>query len=216
MASSRTEFDKPVLEQVVKLRETEEKKWAEISSIMDLPVGKLMLAYGVAKVKPKDRIKDPAPRDIVRLRDDEVLSWGDIMCRTGLSEGAARALYTEGTGKDTRGLRIGKGGRHPGSNGLVELDEKPAKPAKKAPAKRAPAGMSKEVGPLQGLEPDAVKPKLEKYAIQVDTGSGIEVIKVKQVKRVAKGTIVLVDADTGASRTIKQDSVVKISRKTVV
>lgn len=51
--------------------------------------------------------------DIAEHRDaeGEFSSWGWLMARTGMTEGAVRRAYREQANKEDRGLRIGKGGR---------------------------------------------------------------------------------------------------------
>jgi hypothetical protein len=134
--------------QAVKLRDRDELAWHDVAGTLDTSVGKVMLAYEFAKVAPGDRVTARTDAElgkkIASLRDKEGLSWGRIMARTGYGEQTVRRLYEDATGTSTKGNRIGKGGRHPGSNGSAR--KAPAKkaaakkaPAKKAPGKRAPA-----------------------------------------------------------------------------
>lgn len=195
-------LDPKFVEKVVKLRDTDGKKWDEISDILNVAPGKCMLAHAAGVLPKKELIKNPTAADVVRLRDEQNLSWGEIMVRTMLPEGACRALYSEATGKDTKGNRIGKGGRHPG-----EGEAKPAKSAKKAPK-----GGEAPAGPLAFFAEDAVKDMLTGYAIKFGDGTAM---KVKSVKKVSKGKAIVVDADSGESRTIKLDSVAQISKRKV-
>jgi hypothetical protein len=207
-------FDEKTSAEIVRLRDDEGYKWGAISDAMEIPSGKAMLIYNFAKVPKKDRIKNATGEDIARLRDDEHLSWGVISARTGYPEGSCRSMYAEHTGTSARGNRIGKGGRLPG-----DVEPKPkAEKAPKAPKSEKPAKAPKPAskpGKLDGLTPEEVKEAIEGYAIQVSVeGSEPDMIKVKAVKKVAKGSIVLTD-DKGAGRTIKQAAVIAISKKRI-
>ena len=156
---SITEEDKSVeplqeqVDKIVSMRE-EHATWDEISEAVGISPGKVTKIHMSASVKPKDRIKGRTEDDIaaaiVKARDEDQLSWGQIMVRSGLPETRCRKIYENVTGNSTRGNRIGKGGRYPdgvipperASKGKEEAAKKaPAKkaPAKKAPAKKAPA-----------------------------------------------------------------------------
>jgi hypothetical protein len=56
--------------------------------------------------------------DIARARnlEGEFSSWGWLMARARMTEGAVRKAYREQTNVEDRGLRIGKGGRFMGDN----------------------------------------------------------------------------------------------------
>lgn len=123
--------------QAVDLRDKQELAWHDVAGRMDVSVGRAMLAYNFGKVKPSERVKadsdEALARAIVKLRDNEELSWGIISARTGEGEMRCRALYESVKGPgSTKGNRIGKGGRYPGGGGGK-------KPIKKATAKKAPA-----------------------------------------------------------------------------
>lgn len=202
------ELDRDLVEQVMKLRNDEEKKWDEINEITGVATGKLMLAYSFGSLAKKDMIKNATSADVVRLRDVESLSWGDIMVRTLLNEGTVRRLYTEGTKVDTKGLRIGKGGRHPG--GADGLKAATAKGGGKA------AG-EKDHGLFTDVADSDVSDMLTGYAIKVDQGDGTTIpIKVKTVKKAAKGKVILVDGTTGESRTLKLSAISAISKRKVL
>lgn len=80
--------------------------WSKISKAGDMSVGKAQRMFAIASLKPSDRIvtagrddKDVA-KDVVRLRDDEGLSFmPDIWARTGLSPKRIAQLYKLGGGK---------------------------------------------------------------------------------------------------------------------
>jgi hypothetical protein len=129
---------------VVELRDEQEMKWGEIATELECTAGKALLAYLIATIKPKDQIKwkddeDVLSAAIVKARDTDNLSWGFISAATRpyVAESKVRSLYTAATETDTRGLRIGKGGRYPGDEN--PNGDAPAKPAKKAPAKKVAA-----------------------------------------------------------------------------
>lgn len=132
-----------VTEQIVELR-NEGGKWEEIAATVGLSTGKTMLLYMQATVRPKDRIKGKTDEElaaaIVSARDEDQLSWGQIMVRSGLPETRCRKIYEETTGTSTRGNRIGKGGRYPdGVTPPARASEPKEKAVKKAAAKKAPA-----------------------------------------------------------------------------
>ena len=201
-------IDKELADKVVKLRDDEGKKWSEINEILGTATGKCMLAYSWAKVPKGERIKAATAADVVRLRDDQSLSWGDISVRTGINENACRSMYTEATKKSTLGNRIGKGGRHPGQSS----GEPRAKGTKGTKAKAEPAHDL-----FAEMDNDAIKAALAGYAIKVDLGEGVVAVKIKSVKLVnkAKNKAVIVDAETGESRTVKLSAISVISKKKI-
>ncbi len=202
------EFDKEVSDQIVALKE-DGSKWDEISRKMGMPPGKCMLIFNHATVSPKDKVKDASGKDVVQLRDSESLSWGVISARTGYPESTLRGMYEQETGSSTKGNRIGKGGRHPESEG------KPR--AKKAAAKKA-AAKGKGNDNVPNWDKDSAEDiiaALELRAVKVDTGSGEEVVRVKAVKRVNKATVALVNEE-GKARTIKKAAIIAVSKNKVV
>lgn len=203
-------FDETASAEIVRLRDDEGYKWDQISGAVNMPVGKAMLIYNFAKTPKKLRIKDATGQDIARLRDDEHLSWGQISARTGYPEGSCRSLYEEATGNSAKGNSIGKGGRKPGDGAGVPKAPKGSKAKAEKPAKEA------KPGKLDGLTDEEIKESLEGHAIKVASDSGdAETLKVKSVKKVQKGKVVLVTAD-GQARTIKAAAVVAISAKKFV
>ena len=203
-------IDRDLAEEVTQLRDQEEKKWDEISEALGVAVGKCMLAYMAARVPKKELIKNATAADVVRLRDDQVLSWGEISVRCQLPESTCRAMYTDETGNTTKGLRIGKGGRHP--NGVTGVPSKKA--AGKATATKKAAAPAADL--FDGVADGDVAAMLTGYAIKINTGSGEEKMKVKAVKKVAKGKAILVDGDSGESRTLKLSAITMISKRKVL
>lgn len=208
-------IDQDLAEQVTQLRDQEEKKWDEIAEATGVAVGKCMLAYMAARVPKKELIKNATADDIVRLRDEKNLSWGEISVRAQLPESTCRALYTDSTGSTTKGLRIGKGGRHPGNIEGVKRTSKKAAGGKATASKKA--STTAQAPQLEGVDEADVAALLAGYAIKVTDGAGNTTpMKVKTVKKVAKGKAVLVDGDTGESRTIKLASITAISKRKVL
>lgn len=205
------EFDSDVSDQIVAMR-NDGSKWDEISEAVGHPSGKCMLMYAHATVRPKDRVKNATPEQVVAMRDDESLSWGVISARTGYPESSLRGMYEEHTNKSTKGNRIGKGGRHPETPGTPRTAKaKKAGGAKKAASKK-PA--PKET-PLVGLSPEEITEAITHRAIKILTGDGEEIIKVKSVKRVNKASIALSD-ETGKGRTVKTAAVFQVSKGKVI
>lgn len=62
---------------------------------------------------------------VVKMRDQDKLSWGDISVRLGVPESRVRSIYRgeNGTKKDL-GLRIGKGGRFAYDDPTLYLDNR--------------------------------------------------------------------------------------------
>jgi hypothetical protein len=212
MARATTlQLDRDLVEQVTQLRDQEEKKWDEIGEITGVAVGKCMLAYMSGRVPKKELIKNATAADVVRLRDDQALSWGEISVRAQLPESTCRAMYTDATGNSTKGLRIGKGGRHPGN--IEGVHPKGTKGSKaKATAKAAPAGDL-----FVDVDDSDIAAMLTGYAIKISDGAGNTTpMKVKAVKKVANGKAVLVDGDGGGSRTIKLTAITQISKRKVL
>lgn len=206
------EFDKDVSDQIVALR-NDGSKWDEISQAVAMPTGKCMLIFDHATVRPKDRIKNATGKDVQRLRDEESLSWGMISAITQYPESACRSLYEEATGRETRGNRIGKGGRYP--NG-TDAPKKVAAGTKKTVAKKAAAKAAPKIAPeVDGKTPEEIKEAVEGHAIKVLVDGTEETIKVKAVTKVSKTSMALRDAD-GQGRTVKLATVTAVSKGKVV
>lgn len=226
--------------QVKEIRESEEKKtWAEIAADLEIGTGKVMLAYNYASVRPKDRIKDITPKQVVELRDKEKLSWGIISARSAVPESRLRKMYEDQTGNSTKGNRIGKGGRY------VSGVTPPAKPAKSAPAKKASATKkataekapakkstkkatpakkaSKEAAhagapkrgtvDLKSMDFGGIQERLTgKKIVRTNskTGKGEE-IRIKKVTDLTDGELTFLD-DGGRQRTVKVEAITRVSR----
>lgn len=94
--------DEALTKKVLALR-AKDKKWADIGEQLGITPGKAQFLVMVSEVKPKDRIKFTDDEDlgakVVVARDDDLLSWGLIAARSGVSEGKIKRLYEESGGK---------------------------------------------------------------------------------------------------------------------
>lgn len=211
-------------DQVVKLRGPEDEplnKWDAIADQLNTSTGKVLLAHGIATVG-KNRLKGtPEERSahVPRLRDEEDMSWGQIMIITGLNEGYVRSRYTELTGKETRGLNLGRGGRRPNDWDGEEVAAKPAKKAAakkaaaaaKAPPKKAVASTGKTS--LTDLDVDGLRERLEGAAILVQRGDKTETIEVSKVQSLTKGAVTVTNKANGAARTFKVADITKVGKR---
>lgn len=216
--------------EVVRLRDVEELAWQVISEQVGKGQGKVMLAYMIAKVNPKDRIKGKDDEElaakIVKARNEQLLSWGQIMARTGLSEGKCRKLFEDASGETTRGHRIGRGGRYPGETERPAKAPKVAKPVTAPGEKAVSARAKKAAAPTKAAAPAAGSPpkllvdmteeelsaRITGKTISVTKGSGLERIKVETVKSLKDGAVELFN-DKGQSRTIRITDIKKASAK---
>lgn len=66
---------------------------------------------------------------MVDLKDAQQLSWGEIMCRTDLTEGKCRKAYSSMAGKKDLGIRNGRGGRFAYDEPTLYLDNRKAEGA---------------------------------------------------------------------------------------
>lgn len=88
-----------------------------------------------AKAEAAGTLMDFAPDRMVvgpvvaELHDAKLCSWGEIMCRMGLTEGKVRSAYKAVAGKKDRGLRTGKGGRFVADEPRLYLDNMKAEGA---------------------------------------------------------------------------------------
>lgn len=199
--------------EVVKMRE-DGAKWGEIAEALDITPGKAMFLEMKAQVadNPKLAIKWSSDEDlaakVTAARNEDMLSWGQISARTGVSEGKLKKLWETGGGE--KGHRIGKGGRFPAGA------DRPAK-ATKQTTKKAGAG----TGSSQSAKTKTLKElnTLEDFQAKLDgakavlTRNGKEVvIAVRNVKDIdAKGTITVLDQD-GKSRSFKKSELTGVRR----
>ncbi len=204
-------FPKDLMAEIKAMRDDQEMKWSEIAEAQEISTGKAILIYTFATVKPSEKIKDPTPAVIKKARNVEGLSWGVLMARTGMTEGALRSMFAE-AGEEPRGHRIGKGGRYPGDdnpNGDGETKPKKKVAAKKAAAKKADPTSQ----PLKGLKSQEIKDAITGYALKY--GDQEEVITVQSVKTANASKIVLTTGE-GKGRTLKTSEVREVSKKKVL
>ena len=210
MATKTAEVD-TLQEQIVKLR-NEGHKWADIADAVGVPPGKCMLEYDRATIPARDRVKNATPEKIVELRDSG-LSWGKIMAMTGLPETKARSMYTEGSGIDTLGHRIGKGGRFPGNG--QDADGQRVKPAK-GTTKKTVAPSAAVVALTELVDADdleGVQNAITGRALKLADG---EVVKIRSVRAVKNGAVLVVNDETSKARVLKLANIVGISKRAVV
>lgn len=113
------------------------EKWDPIAEQLGCTPGKaqqLMMIYEVEQ-DPSLKITGKTDADlgkkIVRARDKDGLSFGQLVARTGFAQSRVRSLYAEASGGDHRGKRARRGG------GLVEPNGSKAKSAKSGKGKSA-------------------------------------------------------------------------------
>jgi hypothetical protein len=209
--------DAALTARVLEMRDEEEKNWAEIADELEIQPGKAMFLHMAAHVSPKDRIKgtdEEISAKIVELRngdpDNDVkgLSWGQLMARSGLSEGKVRKIYEDASGTPARGNRIGKGGRFPADG------EAPAKGEKAAPAK--PKAKASDANPskknINDMDLSELQARMDGKKITVKKGGKNVVVGVKSVKALEDGTMTFIDQKTGASRDQVVKEIVRVSR----
>jgi predicted RNA-binding protein with PUA domain len=203
-------IDPDFMAQVVELREEGLK--------LETTPGKAILAYMKAVLPAKEKVKgDEAAKQkaIVSLRDDDAMSWGQIMVRVDMNLQKVQSLYEAATGVPTRGLRVGRGGRYPNE---VEPGEKPARVLKKAAAKKAEPPAKTKVAatgkkPIGEMNLEELQGRLTGAKILVKRGDKTETIDVKTVKSLKDGVVEITNATNGATRTIKVEDIDKVGRQ---
>ena len=103
--------------------------------------GKAWLANEVAKVALDASLRistkgsdDAFAARVVKARDTDLLSWGSISARTGVSEPKLRSIYAEATGESHLSISTGKGSvamRRKQNGTEEETDDTPAPTPKK-------------------------------------------------------------------------------------
>lgn len=221
-AKKKTAAEETPGDKIVRLRDEEEQSWADISEEMGIGQGRCMFLYMQANVKPSDRIKfdddDDLAKQVVKLREKELLSWGMISARSGVGEAKLKRLFEEASGTPALGNRIGKGGRFPAGEGASEnggaSTKKTSAKAKKVAEKEA-AGKVKvdPKKPLVDMTLPELQARLNGKTIQVAREGGKnEKIAVKNIKSYKNGEVVLVDQKGGKSRTVLMAAIVKASK----
>lgn len=102
-ASGRVRHDDEALTKKVLAGRAKDKKWSDIGEELGITPGKAQFLVMVSEVKPKDKIKFTSDEElaekVIAARDTDLLSWGLIAARSGVSEGKIKRLYEEGGGK---------------------------------------------------------------------------------------------------------------------
>lgn len=210
--------------EIVRLR-NDETSWADIAEAMDMSQGKAMFRYMVATLADEDEItfttEAALTKAIVKARDVELQSWGQISARTRgtVAEGKVRALYADATGKNPSDTRIGKGGRANG--GAAEgAPAKAAKAAKAAPKKAAGGKKAAAASPtpadgaklISEMNLDELQGRLNGATILVKTSPNKETrIKVGEIDDLTNGVISLSTAE-GKDLKVKVAQIAKVSK----
>lgn len=204
-------LDNAFIKKVVDGR-AEEKSLADIAEELGVARGQVALAElrGRIPVKQRQELEDDPETltsETVRMRDKEAASWGIISATLGVPESLVRSTYKEATGKDHKGSRIGKGGRHP------QGESAPAKTkAEKAPKKATAADPGKII-PMVDMDLAQLKARLEGKTIVVGRSAGkTQKYGVKTVKSLKGGEMEFSDQKSGAMHTIKVQDITKASR----
>lgn len=207
---------------VVKLRNDDSLRWNEIAAQVNKTEGQAQYLYFLGTEE-----KAPATaKSIVKLRSGGA-SWGKISAKTGISESAARKLFTEESGTEALGHRIGKGGKHPGqTNGDGSSTSAKPKGAKQSTKKAAAApsgGGKKKIDKLQAASADGsltvemAKELLEGFGVQVTGKSGTdERIAIRSVNGLSKDVLKVTEDEKGANRIVKVGAVKAITGGKVV
>jgi hypothetical protein len=164
----------PLGKRVKKARDSG-KQWDDIAEEEGEGQGKCMLAYlCVTEELVTAKNEDMLNKRIVALRDNQQLSWGVISARVDRTEGHVRTVYLNETGVNSRGLRIGKGGRYVNGDGppegskskapvkkvtKVDKAKNVAKAAKEKAAARKSGGATKKAAPVKKASGRAASPK---------------------------------------------------------
>lgn len=195
-------------EQVLEMREAG-KKWQEIADELEITPGKAMFLDMKAAVSASPKLKiswkddDELAEKITNARTEDMLSWGQISARTGLSEGKLKKVFAAAAGDMAHGHRIGKGGRFPKG---VTPPPKPAK-AEKATKTTKAAGTAAKSKPLNQIKTtEEMAEKLNGKGIKLNRNGKETKIGVKTVKEFKDGTISFV-SDRGQTRSVKVDEI---------
>lgn len=113
-AKGRGKHDDAALTTKVLALRAKDKKWSEIGEQLGITPGKAQFLVMCSEVKPKDKIKFTSDEElgekVVAARDEELLSWGLIAARSGVSEGKIKRLYEEAGGKGPQNVASARAG----------------------------------------------------------------------------------------------------------
>jgi len=219
-----SEDDEELAAQVVEMKDEQGLKWAEIAEQLEIGQGKATVLYFKATLDPKDKVswknEEDLAEKIVALRDEDSISWGIIAIRVGVPETKVRKMYTDTTGVDNKGLRIGKGGRHPKGeeNGNGSTATTPRSAKQKASDGEA-SGAAETVAlpnpretPYSDWTLAQLKTRFNGKKVTYQNSAGkIERCQVKTVRKIVDGEMTFADIDDKA-RTIVTTSIKSVSR----
>lgn len=207
-------LDNTFIKKVVAAKDDDEKTVPEIAKDLGVAKGQVALALlrGRVPVKQRQMLEDDPEtlaKEVVRLRNDETLSWGVISAHLGVPESLVRTTFAETTGTDHKGNRIGKGGRHPGD---VDAEKSPAAQKAKGAAKKGKPAAGGKVIPLPDMNEEQITERLTGKTVTVGRGAGkSKKHVVKSVGSLKKGELTFND-DKGAAHTIKVSDIVRATR----
>lgn len=208
-------------DEVVRLRDKENKNWSEIAEELDIGQGKAMFLYMKVNAEPLT-FKDDADlaKKVVALRTGkEPESWGLISARSGVSEGKLKKLFEEASGNPARGQRIGKGGRYPGeANGAAKATavKKTAAKTTKAAGKTAKvaktaAKSTKATGKkATGAKKGAANP--QSSAVQPGQLTPLSDLTLEELQARLNGKVITVAMEMGGERKVAVQRVTGVTR----
>lgn len=184
-------FDKAKADRIVALRDREDKGWSATAAAVKLTVGKALLLYKTAKLTASEKITGTdaeVGKVVVRLREKEKMSEGDLMARTGFAPGRLHAVYEAASNKPWGDFRIGKGGRR-STNGKSA----PKAAAKKSNAKaKTPRRTKAKVSSLVSMTDEQAAAALTGRLITVVSPNGGKPRKIR-----IGGTVKVAKTQTG-------------------
>lgn len=98
----------------------------DVAGMTEAARAKAEASHKLGEFDPVRQVHAPV---IANLKDDKQLSWGEIMCRTGLTEGQCRKAYRATDAKKDLGIRNGHGGRFAYDDPTLYLDNRKAQGA---------------------------------------------------------------------------------------
>lgn len=200
---------------IVKRRNHDGAKWAEIAAEYKVSEGRVMFAYMKGTLERVPTTEKTLAPTIVKLRAVPH-SWGEIAVMVDQPESKVKRLFEQQSGQASLGHRIGKGGAHPGG-GAVSNGSKAAGSAKKATAKTAKAATKTDKAAAKSgflalaasgqASLEDAKKALDGFSVVVDRGKGAETIRISEVVGVKGNVITMLDADTGRNRAVKAETI---------
>lgn len=199
-------------------------KWSEIAEEAEVTVGRAIFLHECATV-PEDDVVDPEATEatirkaILRMRDKQDLSWGQISARLGrgaIGEGRVRTIYFDAGGETDN---VKRGGRYANGKGRTDvrpdLDEDSPKPKKAAAKKGAPKkaaakksaakGQGKSIADMSAAE--LKKAMMNKFVHTTD-GDKFKAVSVSE----SNGMFEITDAE-GDEWGLEQGDIAKITAR---